>query len=192
MPLRLLMPLSIGLVIVSAATTLAQEGAAGGAGAAANSPGRALVLSKCFQCHTDAMFRDQRQDRRAWEATIYRMVGRGALVDAGRDQPDGRLSRQRIRAGARSRAAAALIPIGRDDMRELVAQYLSHAISRRRFVNGLTKAGLTATAAQSVLASVTSVSLRARRRQRHRPGALCPGNARRRRRPPRRRPQSPV
>ena len=42
-------------------------------------PGRALVLSKCFQCHTDAMFRDQRQDRRAWEATVYRMVGRGAL-----------------------------------------------------------------------------------------------------------------
>ncbi len=42
-------------------------------------PGRAVVLSKCFQCHTDAMFRDQRQDRRAWEATIYRMVGRGAL-----------------------------------------------------------------------------------------------------------------
>jgi mono/diheme cytochrome c family protein len=40
-------------------------------------PGRAVVLSKCFQCHTDAMFRDQRQDRRAWESTIYRMVGRG-------------------------------------------------------------------------------------------------------------------
>jgi mono/diheme cytochrome c family protein len=42
-------------------------------------PGRAVVVSKCFQCHTDAMFRDQRQDRRAWESTIYRMVGRGAL-----------------------------------------------------------------------------------------------------------------
>jgi hypothetical protein len=42
-------------------------------------PGRAMVLSKCFQCHTDAMFRDQHQDRRAWEATVYRMVGRGAL-----------------------------------------------------------------------------------------------------------------
>ncbi|HLK79877.1 MAG TPA: hypothetical protein VKT99_00020 [Xanthobacteraceae bacterium] len=42
-------------------------------------PGRVIVLSKCFQCHTDAMFRDQRQDRRAWEATIYRMIGRGAL-----------------------------------------------------------------------------------------------------------------
>jgi hypothetical protein len=38
-----------------------------------------VVVSKCFQCHTDAMFRDQRQDRRAWESTIYRMVGRGAL-----------------------------------------------------------------------------------------------------------------
>jgi benzoylformate decarboxylase len=43
-------------------------------------------------------------------------------------------------------------------MRELVAKYLSHSISRRRFVNGLTKAGLTATAANSVLAAVTSVS----------------------------------
>ena len=43
-------------------------------------------------------------------------------------------------------------------MRELVAQYLSHSISRRRFINGLTKAGLTATAAQSVLGAVTSVS----------------------------------
>jgi mono/diheme cytochrome c family protein len=42
-------------------------------------PGRVVVLSKCFQCHTDAMFRDQRQDRRAWEATLYRMIGRGAL-----------------------------------------------------------------------------------------------------------------
>jgi hypothetical protein len=42
-------------------------------------PGRAVVLSKCFQCHTDTMFRDQRQDRRAWEAAIYRMIGRGAL-----------------------------------------------------------------------------------------------------------------
>ena len=44
-------------------------------------------------------------------------------------------------------------------MRELVAQYLSQSISRRRFVNGLTKAGLTATAAQSVLGAVTSVSV---------------------------------
>ena len=45
----------------------------------AQHPGRSVVMSKCFQCHTDAMFRDQRQDRRAWEATVYRMVGRGAL-----------------------------------------------------------------------------------------------------------------
>jgi hypothetical protein len=45
----------------------------------APSPGRDAVMSKCFQCHTDAMFRDQRQERRAWEATIYRMIGRGGL-----------------------------------------------------------------------------------------------------------------
>jgi len=59
-----------GAALASAA--LAQEGAS-------QHPGRAVVLSKCFQCHTDAIFRDQRQDRRAWEATVYRMVGRGAL-----------------------------------------------------------------------------------------------------------------
>src|ERR1700756_5221171 len=49
---------------------------------AAPTPGRDLVAGKCFQCHTDAMFRDGRQDRRAWEATIYRMVGRGGLWTA--------------------------------------------------------------------------------------------------------------
>jgi mono/diheme cytochrome c family protein len=54
-----------------ASSALAQEGTP--------QPGRALVLGKCFQCHNDAMFRDQRQDRRSWEATIYRMVGRGGL-----------------------------------------------------------------------------------------------------------------
>src|SRR3989442_462352 len=42
-------------------------------------------------------------------------------------------------------------------MRDLVARYLSQGISRRGFVGGLTKAGLTATAAQSVLTAVTSV-----------------------------------
>lgn len=45
-------------------------------------PGRDAVMSKCFQCHTDAMFRDHRQDRRGWEATIYRMMGRGGLYTA--------------------------------------------------------------------------------------------------------------
>lgn len=41
--------------------------------------GLTVLKSKCFQCHTDAMWRDQRQDARMWEANLYRMVGRGAL-----------------------------------------------------------------------------------------------------------------
>jgi mono/diheme cytochrome c family protein len=41
--------------------------------------GREILTAKCFQCHTNAMWQDQRQDARAWEATLYRMVGRGAL-----------------------------------------------------------------------------------------------------------------
>jgi hypothetical protein len=55
---------------------------AGAQDAGAQHPGRAVVMSKCFQCHTDAMFRDQRTDRRGWEAAIYRMVGRGGLWTA--------------------------------------------------------------------------------------------------------------
>jgi len=42
-------------------------------------PGRDLLLGRCFQCHGDTMWRDHRQDRRGWEGTLYRMVGRGAL-----------------------------------------------------------------------------------------------------------------
>src|SRR3979490_1777102 len=45
----------------------------------APNPGRDAVMSKCFQCHTDSMFRHQPETRRAWEATIYRMIGRGGL-----------------------------------------------------------------------------------------------------------------
>ncbi len=38
-----------------------------------------LFRDKCFQCHGETMWRDLKQDRRAWEGTLYRMVGRGAL-----------------------------------------------------------------------------------------------------------------
>jgi len=65
--------------LILAAPVRAQEAKPEAREAGPQQPGRVIVLSKCFQCHTDAMFRDQRQDRRAWEATIYRMVGRGAL-----------------------------------------------------------------------------------------------------------------
>ena len=44
-----------------------------------DAPGKDVLVSKCFQCHSPSMCMDQRQDRRAWESTLYRMVGRGAL-----------------------------------------------------------------------------------------------------------------
>ena len=44
-----------------------------------DAPGRETTLKLCFQCHGDSMWRDHRQDRRGWEGTLYRMVGRGAL-----------------------------------------------------------------------------------------------------------------
>jgi thiamine pyrophosphate-dependent acetolactate synthase large subunit-like protein len=44
-------------------------------------------------------------------------------------------------------------------MRDLVVKYLSKGVSRRNFVTGLTRAGLTMTAAQSVLSSVSTVTL---------------------------------
>lgn len=42
-------------------------------------PGKDTLLGKCFQCHGPGMWLDHRQDRRGWEATLYRMIGRGAL-----------------------------------------------------------------------------------------------------------------
>ena len=44
-----------------------------------DAPGKEVLVAKCFQCHSPNMWSDLHQDRRAWEATLYRMVGRGAL-----------------------------------------------------------------------------------------------------------------
>jgi hypothetical protein len=44
-----------------------------------DAPGKETVMAKCFQCHSPGMWMDHRQDRKGWEGTLYRMVGRGAL-----------------------------------------------------------------------------------------------------------------
>jgi cytochrome c5 len=41
--------------------------------------GQQILTRKCFQCHQPTMWTSVRQDRKAWEAVLYRMVGRGAL-----------------------------------------------------------------------------------------------------------------
>ena len=44
-----------------------------------DAPGKDIFVSKCFQCHNQGFWTDLRQDRRAWEGVLYRMVGRRAL-----------------------------------------------------------------------------------------------------------------
>jgi hypothetical protein len=44
-----------------------------------DAPGKETLVAKCFQCHSPGMWMDHRQDRKGWEGTLYRMVGRGAL-----------------------------------------------------------------------------------------------------------------
>jgi mono/diheme cytochrome c family protein len=73
---------NVGLVLACAPLLLAAPAEAQGTAQPVQHPGRGVVMSKCFQCHTDAMFRDQRQDRRGWEAAIHRMIGRGGLWTA--------------------------------------------------------------------------------------------------------------
>src|SRR5215510_11185590 len=87
---------------------------------------------------------------------------RRALDQRG-DQADGRISRHELWTG-RNPALMRGRPQGycssrETIMRDLVVKYLSKGVSRRNFVTGLTKAGLTMTAAQSVLSSVSTVTL---------------------------------
>ena len=65
--------------LAAAAPALAQRGARPSPEAVPAGPGRDVLLAKCFQCHGPTMWMAQRQDRRAWESALYRMVGRGAL-----------------------------------------------------------------------------------------------------------------
>jgi mono/diheme cytochrome c family protein len=67
------------LCLSSTGWVLAQDSAPKTTATAAANPGRDLVVGKCLQCHSDTIWRDQRQDARAWEATLYRMVARGAV-----------------------------------------------------------------------------------------------------------------
>ena len=45
----------------------------------AGGAGKEILTRKCFQCHQVGMWSSLRQDRKAWESVLYRMVGRGAL-----------------------------------------------------------------------------------------------------------------
>jgi mono/diheme cytochrome c family protein len=70
--------LAVAALLLSTAAH-AQRGKPPAAVGFPDAPGKEVLLEKCFQCHTPAMWMDQRQDRRAWESAIFRMVGRGAL-----------------------------------------------------------------------------------------------------------------
>ena len=35
-----------------------------------DAPGKELLMNKCFQCHSENMWRAQKQDRRAWEGVL--------------------------------------------------------------------------------------------------------------------------
>ena len=70
---KAMLALAVGAIVFTAAQAAAQEKAA------AQHKGLQILKAKCFQCHTDSMWRDARQDARAWEAALYRMVGRGGI-----------------------------------------------------------------------------------------------------------------
>jgi mono/diheme cytochrome c family protein len=72
--------LSICLLLMAIASTEGAGARQSQADATAPAgPGREIVQRKCAQCHAATMWTALRQDRRAWESTLYRMVGRGAL-----------------------------------------------------------------------------------------------------------------
>ena len=63
----------------ASARASAGQAAGGQASALPDLPGRDVLTRRCMQCHQMSMWTALHQDRKAWESTIYRMVGRGAL-----------------------------------------------------------------------------------------------------------------
>jgi cytochrome c5 len=63
----------------ASASARASAGQAGQASALPDLPGRDVLTKKCTQCHAMSMWTALRQDRKAWDGVMYRMVGRGAL-----------------------------------------------------------------------------------------------------------------
>ncbi|MEP7068536.1 MAG: hypothetical protein ABI789_04810 [Usitatibacter sp.] len=68
----------VAAALLAAPITLAQKPQKSAPGFP-DAPGKEILVAKCFQCHGPTMWMAQRQDRRAWQSTLYRMVGRGAL-----------------------------------------------------------------------------------------------------------------
>ena len=67
------------MLLMAAFAVSAQQAPRKGPAGFPDGPGKDVLVAKCFQCHGPNMWMAQRQDRRAWESTLYRMVGRGAL-----------------------------------------------------------------------------------------------------------------
>ncbi len=70
-------PFILVLGLLLSASTLAAQTAP--VAKPADPPGKEVLSRKCFQCHAQSMWTSLRQDRKQWEAVLYRMVGRGAL-----------------------------------------------------------------------------------------------------------------
>ena len=71
-------PAAVSPASASARASAGQAGA-GQVSSLPDFPGRDVLTRKCMQCHQMSMWTALRQDRRAWDSVMYRMVGRGAL-----------------------------------------------------------------------------------------------------------------
>ena len=78
MPLSNAALLAVLIACLAAPPALAQQKKPAAVGFP-DGAGKEVLVGKCFQCHSPSMWMDQRQDRHAWESTLFRMVGRGAL-----------------------------------------------------------------------------------------------------------------
>jgi mono/diheme cytochrome c family protein len=71
--------LALVLALGPVALTAQQAATPAAPPAPAAATGKEVLQRKCFQCHQASMFSSLRQDRKAWQGVLYRMVGRGAL-----------------------------------------------------------------------------------------------------------------
>lgn len=78
----ILLGLGLILMLSAACTPSAAPAPSGAVPTAGAADGKALVAARCSVCHSTSRIEGAKKSRAEWEATVSRMKGKGAVLNA--------------------------------------------------------------------------------------------------------------